>query len=154
MVPDNVGTWLDAPRPRGIGPWHEYSAIRSDFAAEMGVDVRARVVGHDFLYRLRPAARQSNLRQADYYGDWLAAEKAIHGVETRDPTADADVLSYCFGVPPGSIDVDRLKRAMKNWPTEGRGHAPGHRRISLCACTRGGSQSVLDLCGIGQPQNE
>ena len=53
----------------------------------------------------------------DYFGDWSAAHRAFHGVETRDPTADIDVVAYCFGVPPGQYlveDVDRslIRRAM------------------------------------------
>jgi len=38
-------------------------------------------------------------------------------VETRDPTADIDVIAYCFGVPPEQFlaeDIDRslIRRAM------------------------------------------
>ena len=51
------------------------------------------------------------------HGDWRAAEKAFTGVEVRDPTADLDVVSYCFGVPPEQYlaeDIDRslIRRAM------------------------------------------
>ena len=57
------------------------------------------------------------LTPVDYMGDWLAAEKAITGVELRDPTADIDVVSFCFGVPPEQYlveDIDRslIRRAM------------------------------------------
>src|SRR4029077_14335064 len=53
----------------------------------------------------------------DYVGDWHAAEKAITGVEVRDPTADIDVVSYCFGVPQEQylaegIDRSLIRRAM------------------------------------------
>ena len=65
----------------------------------MGVDARAAEAGHDFLYRLRPGERTAGLTPVDYVGDWHAAEKAITGVEVRDPTADLDVVSFCFGVP-------------------------------------------------------
>jgi asparagine synthase (glutamine-hydrolysing) len=57
------------------------------------------------------------LAQVDYAGDWHAAEKAVTGVEVRDPTADIDVISYCFGVPPEQylaegIDRSLIRRAM------------------------------------------
>ena len=46
-----------------------------------------------------------------------AAEKAVSGVEVRDPTADIDVISYCFGIPPEQylaegIDRSLIRRAM------------------------------------------
>jgi asparagine synthase (glutamine-hydrolysing) len=83
----------------------------------MDVDARARRVGHDFLYRIRPGERLECLTPVDYVGDWQAAEKALHGVETRDPTADIDVVSYCFGIPSEQYlaeDIDRslVRRAM------------------------------------------
>jgi asparagine synthase (glutamine-hydrolysing) len=83
----------------------------------MAVDARARAAGHDFLYRMRTDERVSGLFQADYAGDWHAAEKAVTGVEVRDPTADIDVVSYCFGIPPEQylaegIDRSLIRRAM------------------------------------------
>jgi asparagine synthase (glutamine-hydrolysing) len=83
----------------------------------MGIDVRAKKFGHDFLYRMRRDERARGLAQVDYIGDWHAAEKAVTGVEVRDPTADMDVVSYCFGVPPEQylaegIDRSLIRRAM------------------------------------------
>jgi asparagine synthase (glutamine-hydrolysing) len=79
--------------------------------------VRAKKVGHDFLYRMRRDERTRGLAQVDYIGDWHAAEKAITGVEVRDPTADMDVVSYCFGIPSEQylaegIDRSLIRRAM------------------------------------------
>ena len=48
--------------------------------------------------------------QVDYIGDWHAAEKAVTGVEVRDPTADIDVVSYCFGVPPEQYLAEGIAR--------------------------------------------
>jgi asparagine synthase (glutamine-hydrolysing) len=106
-----------AKRTGGPPPWAAHSAIRADFAAAMGVEGRAKSAGHDFYYRLRRGERTESLARADYVGDWLAAQKAITGVEVRDPTADVDVLSYCFGIPPEQYlveDIDRslVRRAM------------------------------------------
>jgi asparagine synthase (glutamine-hydrolysing) len=61
--------------------------------------------------------RRSNPITISYCGDCEAAEKAVHGVETRDPTSDVDVIAYCFGVPPEQYlaeDIDRslVRRAM------------------------------------------
>jgi asparagine synthase (glutamine-hydrolysing) len=117
-VPATLGNWADRRRrPQRLAPWHDHAAIRTEFAAAMGVDARARTVGHDFLYRMRPGERAAGLTLVDYVGDWQAAEKAVLGVEVRDPTADIDVVSYCFAVPPEQYlaeDVDRslIRRAM------------------------------------------
>jgi asparagine synthase (glutamine-hydrolysing) len=97
--------------------WQEHAAINVDFAGAMGVDVRAREVGHDFLYRMRPDERIAGLAAVDYAGDWFAAEKAMTGVEVRDPAADIDVVTYCLGVPPEQylaegIDRSLIRRAM------------------------------------------
>jgi asparagine synthase (glutamine-hydrolysing) len=106
------------PERRYSSPaWRVHSAIRPDFAAAMAVDVRARRARHDFHYRLSQHERIIGLTQVDYVGDWHAAEKAVTGVEVRDPTADVDVISYCFGVPPEQylaegIDRSLIRRAM------------------------------------------
>jgi asparagine synthase (glutamine-hydrolysing) len=116
LVPDALGAWASRRR-RSRHAWQAHAAIRPDTADKLGVDVRARTAGHDFLYRMRPDERAKALSQVDYAGDWQAAEKAATGVEVRDPTADIDVVSYCFGVPPQQylmegIDRSLIRRAM------------------------------------------
>ncbi|MFN3350505.1 asparagine synthetase B family protein [Pseudorhodoplanes sp.] len=104
--------------PNGAAaPWRSHSPIRPEFAADMNVAARAKRDGHDFSYRARGDERFRGLLLADYAGDWHAAEKALTGVEVRDPTADIDVVSYCFGVPAEQYlaeDIDRslIRRAM------------------------------------------
>ncbi len=115
LLPAQLANWN--VRRRRIPPWHNHAAIRSDFAAAAGVEARAQRLGHDFLYRVRPDEREKGLTPVDYIGDWLAAEKAVTGVELRYPAADIDVVSFCFGVPPQQYlveDVDRslIRRAM------------------------------------------
>jgi asparagine synthase (glutamine-hydrolysing) len=66
---------------------------------------------------MREDERVRSLAQVDYLGDWQAAEKAVTGVEVRDPTADLDVVCYCFGVPPEQYlaegaDRSLIRRAM------------------------------------------
>jgi asparagine synthase (glutamine-hydrolysing) len=118
LLPEWLGNWADRHRhPNRMAAWQDHAAIRPDFAAAMGVDIRAQKTGHDFLYRMRPDERMKGLAQVDYAGDWHAAEKAVTGVEVRDPTADIDVISYCFGVPPEQylaegIDRSLIRRAM------------------------------------------
>lgn len=114
LAPDRLVGWRGrGRRPHCIAPWQDYAAIRPDFATEMSVHARASKLGHDFHCRMRRGDR-AGLTMVDYLGDWKAAEKAIHGVETRDPTVDMDVISYCFGVPPEQFLVEDalIRRAM------------------------------------------
>jgi asparagine synthase (glutamine-hydrolysing) len=118
VLPAWLGDWAERRRhPDRIAAWQEHSPIRPEFAAATGVDARAKKNRHDFLYRARRDERIRGLLQADYVGDWHAAEKALTGVEVRDPTADLDVISYCFGVPPEQYlaegtDRSLIRRAM------------------------------------------
>jgi asparagine synthase (glutamine-hydrolysing) len=118
LMPERLGNWADRRRhPARIAAWQDHAAIRPDFATAMAVDARAQKTGHDFLYRMRRNERIRGLAQVDYVGDWHAAEKAVTGVEVRDPTADIDLISYCFGVPPEQylaegIDRSLIRRAM------------------------------------------
>jgi len=118
LLPERWGNWADRrDHPTRPAAWRDHATIRPDFAAAMAVDDRAQNNGHDFLYRLRQDERVRALAQVDYVGDWHAAEKAVTGVEVRDPTADIDVVSYCFGVPQQQylaegIDRSLIRRAM------------------------------------------
>jgi asparagine synthase (glutamine-hydrolysing) len=112
LAPDVMARWANRWRHRGVPPWAEHAAIRPQFATEMRVDARARAVGHDFLYRKPAGERAAGLALVDFLGDWLAAEKAIHGVETRDPTADIDVIEYSFGVPPEQYLAEGIARSL------------------------------------------
>jgi asparagine synthase (glutamine-hydrolysing) len=118
LVGERLDLWFDRwRRRRRSNVWQEHAAINQEFAAATEVDRRARRVGHDFRYGLRQDERITGLTPVDYAGDWFAAEKAVTGVEVRDPTADIDVVSYCFGIPPEQylaegIDRSLIRRAM------------------------------------------
>ena len=118
VMPAQLGNWADRRRhPTRTAAWQDHAPIRTDFATAMAVGARAKGAGHDFLYRMRRDERARGLALIDYVGDWHAAEKAVTGVEVRDPTADMDVISYCFGVPPEQylsegIDRSLIRRAM------------------------------------------
>jgi asparagine synthase (glutamine-hydrolysing) len=117
LLLERMEHWADRRHPGRLAAWQDHATIRPDFAAAMAVDDRARKNGHDFRYRLRQDERVHALAQVDYVGEWHAAEKAVTGVEVRDPTADIDVVSYCFGVPQAQylaegIDRSLIRRAM------------------------------------------
>jgi asparagine synthase (glutamine-hydrolysing) len=117
LAPEKIANWAHRRRHGPAKPWIKHAAIRPEYAAAMRVDDRAGEVGHDFRYRARLGERAAGLTMVDYFGDWSAAHRAFHGVETRDPTADIDVVAYCFGVPPEQylaegVDRSLIRRAM------------------------------------------
>jgi asparagine synthase (glutamine-hydrolysing) len=113
LIPRQLASWLDRRRsPARQPPWRDHSPINADYAKRMGVDERAQKLGHDFRYRMRPDERFTLLTAIDYAGDWFAAEKAVTGVEVRDPTADIDVLAYCFGIPAEQYLVEGIDRSL------------------------------------------
>jgi asparagine synthase (glutamine-hydrolysing) len=117
LAPERIANWVHRHRHGADPAWITHSPIRRDYGEGMGVEARAKAGGHDFLYRWGPDERAKLLIPIDYFGEWRAGELAFHGVETRDPTADMDVLAYCFGVPPKQYlaeDIDRslIRRAM------------------------------------------
>ena len=117
-----------------------------EYAAAMGVDERARRVGHDFLYRACRGERAAGLTMVDAFGDPSAAHRAFHGVETRDPTADIDVVAYCFGVPPEQylvegVDRPPIRRAMWGVLPELVFDQPPHRSASGRLVRKAGEQA-------------
>lgn len=112
LLPAWVCDYIPGRHSGRIGPWLEHAPIRPEFAAAMGVEARARANRHDFRYRTKLDERIRGLLLADYAGDWHAAEKALTGVEVRDPTADIDVVSYCFGVPPEQYLAEGTDRSL------------------------------------------
>jgi asparagine synthase (glutamine-hydrolysing) len=113
LLPKRLTEWLEQRQhPARAFLWQDHSPINPDFARLTGVEERARKDGHDFLYSLRPDERLSRLTAVDYAGDWFAAEKAVTGVEVRDPTADIDVVAYCLGVPAEQYLVEGIDRSL------------------------------------------
>lgn len=113
LMPTRLAAWLDRWRsPARREAWRDHSPVNADFARLMRVDERAREVGHDFRYRVRADERITRLTAIDYAGDWFAAEKAVTGVEVRDPTADIDVVAYCFGIPAEQYLAEGIDRSL------------------------------------------
>ena len=115
LTPARFAAWATRlSHPRSPAPWQYHAAIRPDFAAAMGVEARARRVGHDFLYRRHTSWRERTaaLMPVDYRGEWYAGALAAHGVEMRDPTSDLDVVSFCLGVPVEQFLVEGVSRSL------------------------------------------
>jgi asparagine synthase (glutamine-hydrolysing) len=94
--------------------------IEPSFARRVGLAERMRAAGYDPTgARLRGQAwRLATLRPgAMPVGALWHEAGAAHGLDVRDPTADARLLEFCFGVPPDQFvrgDRDRwlMRRAL------------------------------------------
>jgi asparagine synthase (glutamine-hydrolysing) len=115
LAPETLAAWAARRRhPHRLAPWQDHAAIRPDFAAEMGVEARARRVGHDFLYRPQSGRREriAMLTPIDFRGEWYAGVLAAHGVDMRDPTSDLDVVNFCLGIPAEQYLAEGVSRSL------------------------------------------
>lgn len=117
----------------------DYSAIAPEFANRMGVverakrDSRALSLGRDSLAL---SQRLNAITAIDSHGEWRTAMLAVHGVDTRDPTADLDLIEFCLGIPDDQylvegIDRSVIRRAM--WGLIPHSVVNNHRRGAQAA---------------------
>ncbi|TRZ84074.1 asparagine synthetase B [bacterium] len=107
---------------RSKGEWCKSSAIRPDFALRLNVLERRLDDPDEQPPRAPHAQRFQFLQPGRSFGGALHAQMgAAHGLEIRDPTADARVLAFTFSVPdPIFMDpatgLDRwlIRTAMKD----------------------------------------
>ena len=99
----------------GNPPWHDYTAIRADFAARNGMIDRA---ARDRLPFDTPIPRETKmLRIYDLHSvtcesaDWYAKMRAHFGIDTRAPTLDRRLTEFCIGVPEDQF----LRKGRERW---------------------------------------
>lgn len=97
---------------RGSGPsaWLRSTPISSEFAAATRIGALRLDQGNDF-----PAdtvtKRRHWLARIQNLPPWLDPMSELVGVEIRDPTADLDLLEFCFAVP----DDQYLREGRTRW---------------------------------------
>ncbi|MGH6612713.1 asparagine synthase-related protein [Sphingomonas sp.] len=86
-----------------------------DYAREMGVQDRARDMGHDISFRARRSSRA--YRAAGFgnamseMGDIRQGLDLIHDIPSRDPTAYRPLVEFCMGIP----DDQYLRGGRQRW---------------------------------------
>ncbi len=86
-------------RPRTLA---DYSLIAPDFAARTGIAARAQDEPGDLSTAHRDdgrALRLAVLARSGIQGEFAAATRRLHGIDTRDPTADRRVMELCLSIP-------------------------------------------------------
>jgi asparagine synthase (glutamine-hydrolysing) len=97
-----------------------HSAISAQFAKEMQVIDRAHQDRRKRPVKLGSSTLAHRVRlitNMESNGEWQAGMLALYGVDTRDPTADLDVVEFCLGIPDEQylaegIDRSLVRRAM------------------------------------------
>jgi asparagine synthase (glutamine-hydrolysing) len=90
--------WRRGGRP----PWHEFSAIHPEFAAQSGVVARA---AREYLPFDAPPPRDGRLARILSFhsycdtADWYAKLRANFGIDVRTPAFDRRLVEFCIGIP-------------------------------------------------------
>jgi asparagine synthase (glutamine-hydrolysing) len=101
-------------RRGGKTPWHDYSVIRPEFAAQSGVFDRA---AREYLPFDAPPARDNRLaRVNDFHcysetADWFAKLRASFNIDIRAPAFDRRVVEFCIGIPEDQY----LRKGCERW---------------------------------------
>jgi asparagine synthase (glutamine-hydrolysing) len=102
-------------------PWHDYSFMRPEFAAQTQVIDRAARDGEPFD---TPALRDSRLGRIHEFriycesADWFTMVRARFGIDMRFPAFDRRLVEFCIGIPEDQYlrkGIDRwlIRRAME-----------------------------------------
>ena len=117
-----VGPLIPAPlfrrykqwRRGGNPPWHDYSLIRPEFAARIGVIDRA---ARGYMPFDAPPLRDWRLgRINDFRGyceaaDWFAKVRAGFRLDIRTPACDRRIVEFCIGIPEDQY----LRKGRDRW---------------------------------------
>lgn len=110
LLSPRVQCWLDDRRGHPRPECERFSAIHPDFARVAGVAGRRLEMGHDYpgdtdVMRRRWLSRVQTLPPV------MGPFGELFGLELRDPTADIDLLEFCFAVP----DEQYLRGGATRW---------------------------------------
>jgi asparagine synthase (glutamine-hydrolysing) len=126
-----IGSLIPAPlfrrykqwRRGGNPPWHDYSAIRPEFAARSGVIDRA---AREYVPFDAPPIRDWKLGRINDCGsycesaDWYAMVRARFRLDIRSPAFDRRVFEFCVGIPQDQYLRDGRDRWLIRRAMEGR----------------------------------
>lgn len=110
LLPPRAQRWLDGRRRRLSPESERFSAIHPDFARANRIDERRLEGGQDWLGDT-VTMRRRWLSRVQTLPPVMGSMGEVFGVEPRDPTADLDLLEYCFAVP----DAQYLRNGTTRW---------------------------------------
>lgn len=108
LLPPGIGTRLDIWRGRPTAS--RFSAINPEFARATAIEDLRRAGGAG-IARDAESTRRQWLTGVQRAPDGGSAGKELFGVTRRDPTADIDLLEFCFAVP----DEQYIRNGVTRW---------------------------------------
>lgn len=115
FIPAPIFSMYRKWRRSGNPPWHAYSAIRADFAAQVGIMNRAAHDHYPYDTTLRRVTKLSRIYDLHAVtcesADWYAKLRAHFGIDTRAPTLDQRLVEFCIGVPEDQY----LRKGNQRW---------------------------------------
>ncbi|WP_188578685.1 asparagine synthase-related protein [Tistrella bauzanensis] len=110
LLPARLQSRLDdyrgLPRPAA----ERFGAIHPDFARDTAINERRLEMGHDYP-GCTETMRRRWLGRIQTLPPFLDPIGELYGVELRDPTADLDLLEFCFAVP----DEQYMRGGTNRW---------------------------------------
>lgn len=110
LLPPTMQRWLDDRRGLPPPECERFSAIHPDFARDTGMAERRLAMGHDYLGDT-DTMRRRWLSRIQTLPPVMGPLGEVFGVELRDPTADRDLLEFCFALP----DEQYLRDGVTRW---------------------------------------
>jgi len=98
LLPARLQSSLDDYRGLPRPECERFSAIHPDFARATAINERRLDMGNDHLGDT-DTMRRRWLSRIQTSPPWLDPMSRLLGLEMRDPTADLDLLEYCFSLP-------------------------------------------------------
>ena len=104
-------------------PWHDFSLIRPEFAAQSGVIDRA---AREYLPFDAPPIRDWRLGRINDFrdycelADWFAKVRANFRVDIRTPAFDRRLVEFCIGIPQDQYFREGRDRWLIRRAMEGR----------------------------------
>jgi asparagine synthase (glutamine-hydrolysing) len=114
FVPAPVFRWYKQWRREGKPPWHVYSLIHPEFAAQSGVMART---AREHMPFDRPPPRDNRWARVEDFqcycemADWFAKLRAGFGIDIRTPAFDRRVVEFCIGIPEDQY----LRKGCDRW---------------------------------------
>jgi asparagine synthase (glutamine-hydrolysing) len=97
-------------------PSTKYAAIRSDFAAQVGLDAALAAQGEDGLALYGSDSRKLIVHhlgaQRVRMIETIRAVRAYYGLELRDPLADPDLTEFCLAIPRDQYLLGGVQRSL------------------------------------------
>jgi asparagine synthase (glutamine-hydrolysing) len=94
-------------------PWHDFSLLHPEFAAQTRVIDRA-AREHEFFDQPLRDSRLGRIRDFEMYcgsADWYATIRAGFGLDIRSPAFDRRIVEFCIGIPENQY----LRQGRDRW---------------------------------------